>query len=57
MEKNNSRFRKWLREIYAENCEEHRVYQQPLFTLADYWNRYKWWLRREYRYRVKNGKI
>lgn len=47
----NSSFRRWLAEIWRENCEEYRSYGQEPLPLEVYWNRYRWWLRAEYRRR------
>ena len=46
----NQSFRNWLAELWRENCEELDGYGQPRYTLAEYFGRYKWWLRREYQY-------
>jgi hypothetical protein len=42
-------FRMWVNNLYFQNCEERLTYHEPGYTLKDYWNKYKWWLRREYR--------
>ena len=44
-------FRRWVGEIYRENCEEHLIYNESIYTMKQYWDRYKWWLKREYRYK------
>jgi hypothetical protein len=49
MEK-QSDFRNWLKIIWLENCQEHQDYNELPYTLAEYWNRYKYWLKREYRH-------
>jgi hypothetical protein len=54
--KKDTHFRRWLAEIWRENCEEHRVYNQLPYTLEEYWNRYKYWLKREYRHQQRHGK-
>lgn len=51
--KNNSKFRYWLRNIWLENCREHEDFNELPYTLVEYWHRYKWWLRREYRFQNK----
>lgn len=43
-------FRLWLHQIWIENCSEHDGYGELPFTKQEYWNRYKYWLRREYRF-------
>lgn len=48
-------FKTWIHNIWFEHCEEfegwnHRL---PDYSPQDYFNKYKWWLRREYRHRFK----
>ncbi len=47
-------FRLWLQEKYyahKEECESwHTI---PESTVKDYFNKYKWWLRREYRHQMQ----
>ena len=50
----NSNFRNWLRIIWLENCREHEDHNELPYTLQEYWQRYRWWLRREYRFQNKN---
>jgi hypothetical protein len=50
----DSNFQNWLRLIWLENCREHEAHQELPYTLQEYWNRYRWWLRREYRFQQKN---
>jgi hypothetical protein len=47
-------FRQWLIEKWAEHCTEHEAWcrTMPNYTSRDYFNKYKWWLRREYRHQV-----
>ena len=45
-----SDFRKWVEEIWRENQEERIVWRDATETLQAYVQRYKWWLKREYRY-------
>jgi len=51
----NKPFRAWLAELWRENCDEHDGWGQPRYTLAEYFGRYKWWLRREYQYQRRAG--
>jgi hypothetical protein len=46
-----SQFRHWVRNLWIENCEERLVYQQDPVTIQQYWNTYKWWIKREYRHK------
>jgi hypothetical protein len=36
-----------------QNCDEHDGYGQPRMTMAEYFSRYKYWLKREYRHQQK----
>jgi hypothetical protein len=45
-----SPFRMWVQNLWIENCEERLVYQQDPITQQQYWNTYKWWIKREYRH-------
>ena len=46
-----SQFRNWVRNLWIENCEERLVYKQDPVTQQQYWDTYKWWIKREYRHR------
>jgi hypothetical protein len=52
---NQTDFRKWLMNIWQENCREHEEFNQLPYTLKEYWSRYKWWLRREYRFQRRTN--
>lgn len=43
-------FRSWLEDLWRDNCSEHDDYNEPRYTLQEYFAKYKWWLRREYRH-------
>lgn len=49
------RFRQWCSQMWYEHCDE--VYswtgQNPTYLSQEYFNRYKWWLKREFRAVVK----
>lgn len=50
-------FRNWVRETWLENCEEHLTYSEDPYTIKQYWDKYKWWLKREFKYqKAKNDK-
>ena len=49
-------FRAWLHEIWLQNCDEHREYGQPTLTQEQYFQMYKYWLKREFRHQQRNGK-
>ena len=44
-----SRFRLWVQDFYFQNREERLVYNDTSYTIQQYWDTYKWWLKREYR--------
>jgi hypothetical protein len=46
-------FRDWLKDLYFENREERFYWKDKELSLEEYFNRYKWWLRREYRYQQR----
>jgi len=49
----NSNFRTWLEELWRDNCDENDGWGQPRLTLQEYFGKYKWWLRREYRFQTR----
>jgi len=51
-----STFRLWLTQMWMENREEHRAHQEPVVGQQEYFNRYKYWLKREYKHQQRNRK-
>jgi hypothetical protein len=51
----NKLFRTWVGDLYFQNCEEYLTYNQTGYTLSEYWNKYKWWLRREFRHQQRKN--
>lgn len=47
-------FRWWVENLWLENCEEHFQYGEPKYSLSEYFNKFKYWLKREYRYQSQN---
>ncbi len=45
-----SAFRFWVQHLWIDNCEERLIYGQEPATIKQYWDNYKWWIKREYRY-------
>lgn len=45
-------FRSWVREKWYEHVEECRTWEghEPTATPQEYFNKYCWWLKREYKY-------
>jgi hypothetical protein len=52
-----SPFRGWVHNLWLENCEEHVIAQLPKYQEREYFKLFKWWLKREYQFRKKNGKL
>lgn len=52
----NSHFANWLRNIWLDNCAEHENFHELPYTMKEYFDKYKWWLKREYRFQLKNEK-
>lgn len=46
----NSKFRRWLHELWLQNCDEHDEDRQPRYTQAEYFQQFKYWLKREFKY-------
>jgi hypothetical protein len=46
----NSKFRHWLHELWLQNCDEHDEDRQPRYTQAEYFQQFKYWLKREFRH-------
>ena len=49
----NSQFRHWLRNQWLDHVDEVTEWtgRSPTYTAADYFGKYKWWLRTVYRNR------
>ena len=50
-------FRQWLQYRWQEHVDELMAWEhcQPAYTPADYFRKYKWWLRREYKHYIKGN--
>jgi hypothetical protein len=46
----DSKFRLWVQEIWMQNCEEHLSFNEKPYKIKEYWEQYKYWLKREYKY-------
>jgi hypothetical protein len=46
----SSAFRHWVNELWMENREERLLYGEEPATITQYWQRYKYWLKREYKH-------
>ena len=53
----HSPFRGWVHNLWIENCEERMLYASgDRMTEQEYWHRFRWWLRREWRHRQRREK-
>jgi hypothetical protein len=50
-------FRQWLQQRWYDHCNEFEGWHRrsPDYNLKDYFDRYKYWLKREYRYYQKSN--
>ena len=48
-------FRNWIHNLWIDNCEEHNVFGEKKYTKAEYFQKYKWWLRREYKFQKQRN--
>jgi len=53
MDIKDSPFRLWVQKIWIENTEEHLTYGERPYKIQEYWERYKWWLKREFKHKQK----
>ncbi len=53
----DSDFRRWVQELWISNKEEHLTWNEKPYTIKEYWNKYKWWVRAQWRKRNGNFKI
>jgi hypothetical protein len=51
-----SLFRAWLQNIWLANADERKSFGFDPITLSEYFRRYKWWLKREYKFQRKSSK-
>ena len=46
-------FRNWVHNLWLENCEERSLYNNTeKLSKQEYFQRFKWWLKREYRHQT-----
>lgn len=53
------KFRIWLQQIWLEHVEEMWQWNKsmPPYSSTEYFNKYKWWLKREYTHRKANNTL
>jgi hypothetical protein len=52
-------FRLWCQQMWYEHVEESSVWEgvEPTGTANEYFNKYKWWLKREYRHKQQKRNV
>ena len=51
-------FRTWCHEKWFEHKDELESYGQPLpYSSSEYFAKYKYWLKREYRHQIKDNDV
>lgn len=54
MKNRASAFRNWVQNLWLEyRDEKYRFNEQPLDSLSDYWNKYKYFIKQQYRLEMK----
>lgn len=53
----NSKFRLWLNNIWFDNCAEHRDLGELPYTMQEYFQKYKYWLKREFRHQERREEL
>lgn len=46
-------FRAWVHQLWVENCEDHFVHAEPRLGEQEYFQKYKYWLKREFRHHCR----
>lgn len=46
----STEFRRWLHELWLRNCDERSEYREMRYTQEQYFQMYKYWLKREFKY-------
>lgn len=50
-------FRNWVHNLWLDNCEERSIYfSGERLSHQEYFQKFKWWLRKEYRQQIKKEK-
>jgi uncharacterized radical SAM superfamily Fe-S cluster-containing enzyme len=48
-----SSFRLWLEHTWEKNCQEHEAFRELPYSRQEYFRKFKYWLKREYRHQQK----
>ena len=49
----DSKFRLWVFRLWHENLEERLLHKEQQLSIQEYWEKYKWWIKREYRHQTR----
>ena len=52
----DSKFRLWVFRLWHENLEERLLHKEQQLSIQEYWEKYKWWLKREYLHQTRKNK-
>ena len=50
-------FKTWIHELWIDNCDELYALRAEKYTEQEYFQKYKWWLRREYQHQKQKEQI
>ena len=50
-------FRRWVHELWLQNCDELFEFRMKPYDQKQYWDTYKYWLKREFKHRQRIEKI
>ena len=53
--KNWSAFRAWVHQLWVDNCEEHDLFKMLKYSEKEYFQKYKWWLKREFKHQSRTN--
>ena len=53
----NNGFRVWLQNLWYENCEEQRQCKELPYSMQEYFQKYRFWLKREYKFQQRKEQI
>ena len=51
--KKDTKFRGWVRNIWIDNAEERLMHRELPYSIKEYWDRYKYWLKREFKHQQR----
>lgn len=54
---NQMTFRQWVHELWLQNCDEHLEVKELPYSQEQYFQMYKYWLKREYKHQTENKNV